>query len=136
MQSRREYAASLGLAIAGARGKFSNAAKEAIAKAEAEGMRFSDSPATAPVVRPENQSTSSSTINSAIARITPENSLYISPSDFRYPEGEYVAVAKVGGKKYSVRECCNNCRVSLTNHACSTPTIHGNIEVTMKEVRA
>lgn len=42
MQTKREYAAKLGLAIAGARGRMSREAHEAIAKAEAEGVQFSD----------------------------------------------------------------------------------------------
>lgn len=43
MQTRREYAASLGLAQAGARGRLSREAHEAIALAEANGTKFSDS---------------------------------------------------------------------------------------------
>ena len=42
MQTRREYAASLGLAKLGVRGKLSRAAHEAINKAVSEGMVFSD----------------------------------------------------------------------------------------------
>ena len=43
MQTKREYAASLGLAIAGARGRMSREAHEAIALAEANGTKFADS---------------------------------------------------------------------------------------------
>lgn len=125
MKTKREWLASQGLAIAGARGKFSNAAKEALAKAEASGMQFSDSPnaTTAPkVTKPKAP---------APVVSTAADSLYLSPSDFRFPEEEYKAV-EVGGKKtHSMRECCNKCRVSLTNHACNEPTIHGNIAVSI-----
>lgn len=124
MQTRREYAASLGLAIAGARGKFSNEAKAAIAKAEAEGTVFADSPSNKPAPveaqdKPE-------------VKRDPRVADYLFPSDFRYPEAEYKALDSVGGKTYGMRECCNTCRVSLTNHTCDTPTIHGNIVVTIE----
>lgn len=50
---------------------------------------------------------------------------YLFPSDFRYPEAEYKAV-EVGSKTvHSMREVCNTCRVSLTNHMCDNPTVHG-----------
>lgn len=121
MQTKRDWLASKGLAIAGARGKFSNAAKEALAKAELEGMKFSDSTTGAkssPVVtkasKPEPKS--------------PIESPYLFPSDFRFPEAEYIAVGMVDGKRkvYSMRECCNVCRVSLTNHLCDTPSVYGH----------
>ena len=43
MTTRREYAASLGLAKPNTRGRLSKEAHEAIAKAESEGMVFTDS---------------------------------------------------------------------------------------------
>lgn len=48
MMTRREYAASLGLAKVGVRGKLSHAAHEAIDKAREEGMTFSDDAREAP----------------------------------------------------------------------------------------
>lgn len=48
MQTKREYAASLGLAVAGARGRLSREAHAAIEKAISEGMTFSD--AVKPIV--------------------------------------------------------------------------------------
>ena len=133
MQSKREYAASLGLAKAGARGKFSNAAKEAIAKAEAEGMKFSDV-STGPVSKPTGKPTVNSAGSESDQRTDPRDSLYVSPSDFRFPEGEYKAVG-TDGKTYSMRECCNTCQVSLVNHACNAPTIHDNMTVNIREMR-
>jgi len=126
MQTKRDYLVGLGLAKPG-RGKFSNAAKEAIAKAEAEGMTFADtapSKPAAPVVgKPETP------------KVVPAgDSLYLSPSDFRFPEDEYRAVAHIDGKRkvFTMRECCNTCRVSLTNHACNAPSILGNIAVAIE----
>lgn len=43
LQTKRDYAASLGLAQAGTRGRLSRAAHEAIAKAESGGMTFAES---------------------------------------------------------------------------------------------
>lgn len=120
MKTRREYLADKGLAIAGARGKFSNAAKEELARAEAAGMKFADAVPT--------KSTGVASKSSGVTKSAPvvsTDSPYIFPSDFRFPEGEYVAKDKKGNK-YSMRECCNNCRVSLTNHMCDTPSVLGN----------
>lgn len=130
MQTKREWLVSKGLAKPG-RGKFSNAAKEALAKAEASGVKFSDVVTKVPM-------TKNSTGNSADGQIAqqtdPRDSLYVSPSDFRFPEGEYKAVGS-DGKTYSMRECCNTCRVSLVNHACDNPTIHGNMVVHIRARR-
>lgn len=123
MQSKRDYLVGLGLAKPG-RGKFSNAAKEALVKAEAEGMRFSDAAPTAKVVKADST-------EQVEVKSNPGDSLYLYPADFRFPEEEYVAVAHLDGKRkeYSMRECCNGCRVSLTNHACNSPSILGNMAV-------
>jgi hypothetical protein len=52
--TKRDYAASLGLAVAGARGRLSREAHDAIAKAEANGMVFDDVKpvVTAPRIKP------------------------------------------------------------------------------------
>lgn len=130
MQSKRDYLVSLGLAKPG-RGKFSNAAKKVLAKAEAEGMKFADmTPPKKP--RPEI-STGKTETGNPVRETSPGESPYIFPSDFRFPEAEYKAVG-ADGKTYSMRECCNTCRVSLTNHVCETPTIHGNMTVNIRRV--
>lgn len=131
MQTKRDYLVGLGLAKPG-RGKFSNAAKEALAKAEASGMKFSDTGPTKNA-RPETAPTKNATGNPVRVE-SPGESPYIFPSDFRFPEGEYKAVG-TDGKTYSMRECCNTCMVSLTNHACNSPTIHGNMAVHIRERR-
>lgn len=126
MQTKRDWLVSQGLAKPG-RGKFSNAAKEALANAEANGTKFSDSTTgptkTGPVVSSKAE---------VVGNSDPTSSPYVFPSDFRFPEGEYRAVGS-DGKTYSMRECCNTCRVSLTNHACNAPTIHDNMVVTIRE---
>jgi hypothetical protein len=131
MQTKREYLVTLGLAKAG-RGKFSNAAKEALVKAEKEGIVFSEPNPVKPVkVKPAPKATGPveapkpAPVKSAGTGLVD----YLYASDYRYPEAEYKAV-EVGGKKvHGMRECCNTCRVSLTNHMCDNPTILGNIAV-------
>lgn len=123
MQSKREYLVGLGLAKDG-RGKFSNAAKEALVKAEASGMTFSD---INKVIKP----TGASAIPAEpveIPKPKASDSLYVSPSDFRFPEDNYKAIGS-DGKTYGMREGCNTCGVSLTNHACNTPSVFENITV-------
>lgn len=131
LETRRDYLVRLGLAKPG-RGKFSNAAKEALAKAEAEGMKFSDTGAPAP--KPAKDKPDEPT---APVQADPRESAYILPSDFRFPMGEYVAFSRdENGKRvmHTLAECCNTCRVSLTNHACNTPTIYNYIPVTIERV--
>lgn len=127
MQSKRDYLVGLGLAKPG-RGKFSNAAKEAIAKAEAEGVKFAD--ATGNPVKPEPVGKT----EIPVVKSDPGNSAYLLPDDYRFPEAEYRAYIRRDGKRVAVslRECCNTCRVSLVNHACAEPTIHGNVSVVIE----
>ncbi len=130
LETRRDYLVRLGLAKPG-RGKFSNAGKEALAKADEEGVEFLDGPApkgngSGPIlstVPPKREQAEDVRLSD-----------YLFPSDFRFPEQEYIAVSHIGGKRnvYGMRECCNTCRVSLTNHSCNTPTVHGNIPVTIE----
>lgn len=131
MQTKREALAAQGLAIAGARGKFSKAANEWLVAQRAAGVKFSDddAPVKAVKIKVEND----------VEKVDKPTGVgypdYIFPSDYRYPEGEYKAFKREGGKKVevSLRECCNNCRVSLTNHGCESPTIHGSISVTIEK---
>jgi|SRR6478735_5176164 len=113
MQTRREYAASLGLAKAGARGKFSNEAKAAIAKAEASGTKFSDSAPKEKVVKSPKATNS----------VKKESTGIIADIVYTYPEGEWQAREKVSKKLRGMREVCNTCRVSLVAHRCENPRI-------------
>jgi hypothetical protein len=129
MQSKRDYLVGLGLAKPG-RGKFSNAAKEALAKAEAAGTKFSD----ATVIQTKNPAGGQTAPETEVKASAPGDSAYVLPDDYRFPEKEYRAFTRDGGKKVevSLRECCNDCRVSLVNHACNAPVIHGNIAVVIE----
>lgn len=128
MQTRREYLADKGLAIAGARGKFSNAGKVALVEAEKAGVKFSDG---APVPRVMREVDSEPAPAQKSSRFVD----YLYPSDFAWPEIEFEAVEKVTGKSQSMREVCNNCRVSLVMCTCGDPTIYGSIAVTIRERR-
>jgi hypothetical protein len=131
----RDWLVSKGLAKEG-RGKFSNAARDALDKAVSEGMSFSDYPKGVTGRKPARKVTArkravaSKQVNSE-ERTLEGMAEYTFPSDFRYPEASYVA--KAGSKVYSVREVCNTCRVSLTNHICLSPTILGGISVQIVE---
>ena len=111
MQTRREYAVSLGLAKM-TRGRLSLEAKNAIAEAEAKGMKFSDSGVKA-VVRNDDGTTETVTV------AAPENYFGATP-DPRYPNDSwYVAGDKK--KKVSSRAACGNCNYSLSHHKCGDP---------------
>lgn len=126
MQTKRDYLVGLGLAKAG-RGKFSNAAKAALVEAEAKGVKFSDGE---PIVKSVK-----ATGDSKPAPVEAANTPYLTQDEYRFPEAEYRAVANENGKKvvYSLRECCNTCKVSLVNHMCEFPTILGGIRVTIEK---
>lgn len=123
MGSKREWLVSQGLAKPG-RGKFSNAAKEALAKAEAEGIVFSDAAPT--TTAPKSDAQVAPVVKSA------GDTPYLTPDEYRFPEAEYKAVG-ADGKTYGMREVCNTCRVSLVNHFCDSPTIYGNIAVHIRK---
>lgn len=130
MQTKREYLVSLGLAKPG-RGKFSGAGNEALAKALASGMKFSDAkPVTAPVVKEEGAK------STPVVKVSDSgNTPYLTQDEYRFPEKDYRAVVFENGKKkeVSLRECCNLCRVSLVNHMCDAPTILGNRTVRIEK---
>lgn len=133
MQSRREYLVSKGLAKPG-RGKFSNAAKVELSRAMSSGMKFSDDGNRSLTKNRTGQNSVPESKPKAIPASNPGDTAYIFPSDYRFPEAEYVAVGP-DGKRYTLRECCNTCMVSLTNHGCNTPTIHNNIPVHIRPVK-
>lgn len=101
----REYLIGKGLAKPG-RGKFSNVAKEELAKAIDAGTEFSDY-----------------TIAGRTGK-TEEQSYEIAP--MTWPNGR--AVVKETGKKISMKNACNGCGFSLNWCECPQPTVN------MKEV--
>lgn len=122
MQTKREALVTAGLAKPG-RGKFSNEAKAWLAKQEAAGVTFSD---TAITPTPKTEKPDVPVDYNALAR----NSQYYFPDEYRFPEAEYKAVSE-DKKVWSLRECCNSCKVSLVNHSCNSPSILGDIKVSI-----
>lgn len=115
--NKREWLISKGLAKAG-RGKFSNAAKDALAKAEANGMVFDDAPAKpAPKVK-------------AVVKDTPKESVSDSPiTEIMFanemPNYGREWFVRNGKRKVSIGPAtvCGNCRYSLIGHTCNDPVI-------------
>lgn len=134
MQTKRDYLVGLGLAKPG-RGKFSNAAKEALAKAEAEGVKFADVVTKVPTKKATGNATENAATGESDRKTDPKpdarETPYLTPDEYRFPEGVYKGVTFRDGKKVevSLRECCNTCRVSLVNHMCESPTILGGTVV-------
>jgi len=120
MQTARDWLAERGLAIAGARGKFSNAAHKALEKAAAEGVTWSDWPkdktSTRPVVKVEKTTTVRASAHTG-------DYPFLTNDELNYPEENYRAVERDSGKKRSMREVCRTCGVSLVGHACDNPYI-------------
>lgn len=52
---------------------------------------------------------------------------------YRYDLKMYHAVA-ADGRKFTLREVCNTCRVSMVQCTCDNPTILGDIKVTIRPV--
>lgn len=115
MQTKREYAASLGLAVAGARGRLSREAHAAITEAESNGLIFSDaSPVkVAPTPRAE-KSAKSVTVNAPV--IVGEVVGLVGNGDL---DALYVGVDS-RNKKVTVnaRQVCRNSGYSLVGCRC------------------
>lgn len=121
MQTRRDYLASKGLAIAGARGKFSNAAKEELTKALASGMTFSDDVTVKPA-------TPKPTGPVKVTVPAPTETPYLCPTEYRFPETEYRLGDAEGKpvKTAGMRNVCDTCSLSFVNHICNTPVLFGS----------
>lgn len=115
MQTRREYAASLGLAIAGARGRMGREAHEAIAKAEAEGMRFKE---TASASKPKAVKEDGEAKEDA----PKEREVGFPPIvDKRFPDATWQVRTEKKPVTISGAEVCRVCFYSLDYHICNTP---------------
>lgn len=128
MKTKREALAEQGLAIAGARGKFSTAANAWLDEQRAKGVKFSDDngpvkptgPKSAPVEK----------------KVVPGDSEYVTASDYRFPIDEYRAFYMEDGKRVylaSMKEVCD-CRYSFCNHPCDEPAKYGKV-VTIEKVK-
>lgn len=125
MQTARDWLADRNLAKRGTRGKFSNAAKEALTKALADGTKFSDYPKSDTQVV---TTSSDNTTTKVTVRATGASNAIVEPAPQVWPDGTR-AFARVDGKRVytSMRNCCFNCRVSLYWCSCGTPrAIVGN----------
>lgn len=130
--SAREWAAKKGLAKPPpARGKFSNACREALAKAIESGDTFSDYPTatSAKVVI----TTTSKDGHTPVVKTVVEDKFppYRFANELPYPEDMYFAHATDGITKFSMREACQNCGVSLVDNRCEFPVVLG-IPVTIE----
>lgn len=133
MQTRKQYAHSLGLATLG-RGRMSREAHAAIATAEAGGMMFMDTPlkgiATVKVtktVKPADVTVDYGSSSGSDVTVV---------SEFRYPEKDFRWETVVNGKtvKVGARSVCYTCGYSLTNHTCSTPRALVGKTMTVEDV--
>lgn len=126
MNTRREAPIAAGLAKPG-RGKFSGEANAWLDAQRAAGVKFSDDG----MVVKNTISKPAKDKDAKSAPVRPEDTSYIAPEDYRFPESEYRAVATIDGKRvhYGMREACNNCGYSLLNHPCNDPMVHGRVVV-------
>lgn len=116
MATKREWLHSKGLAKLG-RGKFSNEAKAAITKAEAEGIVFDDATPTPKATTPKPAAPKAVTV-----KVETDDDLDIMfASELRYAGKRWFA--KVNGKRVEVSEkaACGNCKYSLIGHTCHDP---------------
>ena len=122
METRREYAIRLGLAKPG-RGRLSAAAHDAINKALADGMRFSDVPVSDSPVTSE-EATKKNT----------EGTFFGDTPEPLYNGGWYVVE---DGNRISIsgKEVCRTCMNSLDYHRCNAPTFPSANGVMLEVVR-
>lgn len=71
-----------------------------------------------------------STEKAVVKKVPQTNEKVIQDYVILYDLKLYKAVAE-NGKIYTLRECCNNCRVSLVQCHCGSPTILGDIPVSI-----
>lgn len=118
LQTRRDYLVDLGLAKPG-RGKFSNDAKAALAKADAQGYEFLDGPSP----KGNGSGPIKSTVKKEKSAPTGDTSGIAELAPYRFEESDYRAVETVSGIERSLRSACNGCRVSLVVCWCAEPVI-------------
>lgn len=133
MGTKREYAASLGLAVAGARGRLSREAHAAIEKAISEGMTFDD-----PVKPTVN--TPKATKPVSVRKPVADNGVGVAGDVLQLHDADTLFMGTDShGKKWTVnaRQVCKNSGYSMTscpcgrNHSVLVPSME-HIEVTLK----
>lgn len=87
------------------------------------GVRFTD--------WPKGQVTKSKDTVTITRDDSMSNHKVVSEIHYTYPADEFVAYEFIDGKKspVSMKEACNNCRVSLVAHNCAEPTYLGDRRV-------
>ena len=118
MGTRREYAASLGLAIAGARGRLSREANAACDKAIADGTTF-DGPVVAPKSPAKVKSAGSHTKAPKAPPVRTEDSEEWNIAQRTYVEG--TMWKSTSGQSVNATQVCSPCGVSLGWHVCNAP---------------
>jgi len=123
--TKREYAASLGLAIAGARGRMSREANAAIDKARSEGTVFSDD---GPVVVKAPKASKPASVSVKVTRgPVVETSQSVMGDVFtRYEMTQMFKGFDSQGKEHkniNVAQACYTCGYSLLGHTCNEPKV-------------
>lgn len=115
MQTKREYAASLGLAVAGARGRLSREAHAAIEKAISEGKTFSDAVKVAPTPKEYTPKADKPKVEQSTTAQT------VGDVSYRYTLDQMFTGTDSAGKVWTVdsRQACRSCGYSLTSHPCN-----------------
>jgi hypothetical protein len=80
-----------------------------------------------------NKPLSSTAVSQTVERVKVSNEKVIAEYVIKYDEKLYSAIDKTG-KVWSMRNACNNCKVSLVQCHCDAPSIFGDIGVTIKRV--
>lgn len=118
--TKREWLASLNPPLAKTgRGKFSNEAKAAIAKAIAEGMTFSDNAPAPKVVKDDNAPEAEDKPRG----VSPENAEVVFENERPYYGMRWYG--NENGKRVEVsnRSACMNCGYSLLGHVCQNALV-------------
>lgn len=118
MTTKRDYAISLGLAKP-TRGRMSREANAAIAKAEAEGMVFTDSRSTAPV---KTDSSSGDSAAKPVKDSVRATGTFTGPTPSQLFDGGWYVVEGDKVTQLSGKEVCRTCNNSLDWHRCASPT--------------
>jgi len=119
MGTRRDYAAGLGLAIAGARGRLSREANAACDKAEAEGTVFTGAAPVQAKKSPVAQIRPTAKTAKAISDAKDDEAEAFNIADRTHPVGS--TWKSVSGQVVGEATVCSPCGYSLGWHRCEHP---------------